>query len=234
MSVNYGSPARPGIDDISFTFKRGERVAVVGASGAGKSTLIHLLLGFIRPSVGRILIDDEPLDDLAQDDWRRQTAWIGQTPMLFSGTIRQNIALAQPDTGDDTIETAARHAGVLEFAAKKESGLQTEVGEQGKALSMGQAQRVALARAFLKDAPLLLLDEPTASLDIATEAGILTDLNHWSRGRTMLMATHRPAPLDLVDRVIILKQGRLVAQGSYAELKKTHGDLLPKENERPS
>jgi ATP-binding cassette subfamily C protein CydD len=97
---------------------------------------------------------------------------------------------------------------------------------------MGQAQRVALARAFLKNAPLLLLDEPTASLDIATEAGILTDLNHWSRGRTVFMATHRPAPLDLVDRVIILKQGRLVAQGSYAELKKTHGDLLPKENER--
>jgi len=148
--------------------------------------------------------------------------------MLFSGTIRENIALAQPDAGDETIETAARHAGVLEFTAQKDLGLLTAVGEQGKALSMGQAQRVALARAFLKNAPLLLLDEPTASLDIATEAGILTDLNHWSRGRTVLMATHRPAPLDLVDRVLILKQGRLVAQGTYAELKRTHGELLPK------
>jgi ATP-binding cassette subfamily C protein CydD len=227
VSVHYGTPSRSGIDDISFTLKRGEQVAVVGASGAGKSTLIHLLLGFIRPSSGRILIDGVPLDNLAQDDWRRQTAWIGQNPMLFSGTIRENIALARPDAGDGTIETAARYAGVLEFAQKRDSGLLTEVGEQGKALSMGQAQRVALARAFLKDAPLLLLDEPTASLDTDTEAGILTDLSHWGRGRTVLMATHRPAPLALMDRVIILEQGRLVAQASYAELKKTHGELLP-------
>jgi len=228
VSMHYGSPSRPGIDNISFTLRRGEKVAVVGASGAGKSTLIHLLLGFIRPDRGTILIDDVPLGDLLQNDWRRQAAWIGQNPMLFSGTIRENISLSRPDADDGRIETAARQAGVMEFAAKRESGLDAQVGEQGKALSMGQAQRVALARAFLKDAPLLLLDEPTASLDTATEARILTDLDHWSQGRTILMATHRPAPLALADRILILKQGRMVAQGSYPELKKTHGDLLPK------
>jgi ATP-binding cassette, subfamily C, bacterial CydD len=227
VSVHYGSAARPGIADISFTLHKGERVALVGASGAGKSTLIHLLLGFIRPTSGRILIDGVPLERLNPEAWRRLTAWVAQRPMLFSGSIKENIALARPEVEDQHIEAAARQAGVMAFAAQKERRLDTEVGEQGKNLSMGQAQRVALARAFLTDAPLLLLDEPTASLDTATESAILADLRRWSRGRTMLMATHRPAPLALADRIMILKQGRLVAQGSYAELAETHAELLP-------
>ena len=202
-------------------------MALVGASGAGKSTLIHLLLGFIRPTSGRILIDGVPLERLNPEAWRRLTAWVAQRPMLFSGSIKENIALARPEVEDQHIEAAARQAGVMAFAAQKERRLDTEVGEQGKNLSMGQAQRVALARAFLTDAPLLLLDEPTASLDTATESAILADLRRWSRGRTMLMATHRPAPLALADRIMILKQGRLVAQGSYAELAETHAELLP-------
>ncbi len=227
VSVHYGSPVRSGIDTVSFTCKRGERIAVVGASGAGKSTLIHLLLGFIQPTQGRILVDGMPLDGLSQKHWRSQSAWIGQSPMLFSGTVRENIGLARPDAGDGLIETAARNAGVLEFTAQKASGLNTQVGEQGKRLSLGQAQRVALARAFLKDAPLLLLDEPTASLDTRTEAQILAELNRWCLGRTLIMATHRPAPLALADRILILEKGRLVADGNYAELKQTHGHLLP-------
>jgi ATP-binding cassette, subfamily C, bacterial CydD len=227
VSVDYGSPARAGVENICFTLNQGEQVAVVGASGAGKSTLIHLLLGFIRPGSGRILFDGRPMDDLAREDWRRRIAWIGQNPMLFSGSIKDNIVLACPDAGAERIAQAARYAGVAEFAAQKADGLDSAVGEQGRALSMGQAQRVALARAFLKDAPLLLLDEPTASLDTGTEARILADLKRWSRGRTVFMATHRPAPLALVDRILILQQGRLVAQGSYAQLQQTHGGLLP-------
>jgi ATP-binding cassette, subfamily C, bacterial CydCD len=227
VSVRYGARSRPGIDSISFAIKGGEKIAVVGASGAGKSTLIHLLLGFIQPTAGRILIDGEPLSEFSQSDWRRQTAWIGQNPMLFSGAVRENISLARPDAEDDQIEAAARLAGVMEFAAQKKSGLDSEVGEQGRRLSMGQAQRVALARAFLKNAPLLLLDEPTASLDACTEAQILADLNRWGRDRTIVMATHRAAPLALADRILILEQGRLVADGSYAALQKSHGHLLP-------
>jgi ATP-binding cassette, subfamily C, bacterial CydCD len=228
VSAHYGTPERPGVDSVSFTLKRGERIAVVGASGAGKSTLIHLLLGFIQPTGGRILIDGMPLQELSQNHWRGQTAWIGQNPMLFSGTIRENIGLARPDdAGDSPIETAARHAGVLEFTATKSAGLETEVGELGKRLSMGQAQRVALARAIFKNAPLLLLDEPTASLDIHTENRILRELKSWSRGRTLFMTTHRPEPLALADRILILEKGKLVADGTLAELKKTHGHLLP-------
>ena len=228
VSVHYGSPSRSGLAGISFTIQPGEQVAIAGASGAGKSTLINLLLGFVSPADGRILIDGLPLESLSQDEWRRRVAWIGQNPMLFRGSIRENIALAQPDAGDDRITTAARRAGVMQFAAQRESALDARLGEQGKGLSAGQAQRVALARAFLKDAPLLLLDEPTASLDTATEKAILSDLAGWARGRTVLMATHRPAPLALADRILILKQGRLVADGKYEELCKTHGKLLPK------
>jgi ATP-binding cassette, subfamily C, bacterial CydCD len=228
VSVHYATRPRPSIDDISFTIKNGEKIALVGASGAGKSTLIHLLLGFIQPTAGRILIDGVPQKELSQSDWRRQIAWIGQSPMLFSGAVRDNIRLARPEAEEDQIETAARHAGVMEFTAQKESGLGSEVGEQGRRLSLGQAQRVALARGFLKQAPLLLLDEPTASLDICTEARILADLKSWAQGKTLVMATHRPAPLALADRILIFEQGRLVADGTYAELQRSHGHLLPK------
>lgn len=227
VCVEYGRAGQQALSGIENTIEKGERIAVVGASGSGKSTLIHLLLGFITPTNGQILIDGIPLTDLDIDAWRRYCAWIGQHPMLFTGTLWENIALARPEATAAQIEAAARRAGVLEFAGRTEDGLDTMVGEQGLGLSVGQAQRVALARAFAKDAPLLLLDEPTASLDKATEAQILDDLDGWSRDRTLLIATHRPAALTLVDRIMILKKGELVAQGDYETLKRTHGELLP-------
>lgn len=146
--------------------------------------------------------------------------------MLFGGSLKENIALARPQATDSQIFTAARQAGVMEFAARLEAGLETRVGEQGLGLSAGQAQRVALARAFIKNAPLLLLDEPTANLDKPTEAGILAALDAWCAERTLLIATHRPAALALVDRIIVLKQGSIVAQGSYAILKENYGQFL--------
>lgn len=228
VSVNYGPKALRGIQDVNITLQRGEHVAVVGESGAGKSTLIHLLLGFVTPTNGQILIDHTPLNKIDLDSWRCQVAWIGQAPMLFSGSLRENISLAKPSAPDAQIRNAAQRAGVMAFAEKRKKGLLYKIGEQGKGLSMGQAQRVALARAFLKDAPLLLLDEPTASLDTTTEKQILTDLQPWSRGRTVLMATHRPAALTWVDRIIVLKAGCIVAQGSYTELTANCPELLPR------
>ncbi len=229
IGVQYHRTGQRGLHGIDITIEKGERVAVVGESGAGKSTLIHLLLGFLSPSSGRILIDGRPLGDMDIDAWRRHCAWIGQQPMLFGGSLRENITLARPDATDRQIDSAAQRAGVLEFAIQWENGLDTSVEEQGLGLSMGQAQRVALARAVVKDAPLLLLDEPTASLDKETEARILSDLDRWSKGRTLLIATHRPAALALADRILLLHKGELVAQGDYDAVKRTHGELLPRD-----
>lgn len=229
VGVKYLQGGRRGLSGLDFTIAQGEKIAVVGQSGAGKSTLIHLLLGFVAPSTGRILLDQIPLSDLDITQWRRQCAWIGQNPMLFSGSLKENIALARPDAPDARIREAARRAGVLEFSQQLERGLDTLVGEQGSGLSAGQAQRVALARAFIKEAPLLLLDEPTASLDKTTEAGILGDLQQWIGDRTLIFATHRPAGLSLADRILVLENGEVVVEGDYATLKITHGGLLPKE-----
>lgn len=228
VSVNYGPNALRGIHNVTITLQKGEHVAIVGESGAGKSTLIHLLLGFVTPTKGQILIDNFSLHEINLDAWRRQIAWIGQSSMLFSGSLKENISLAKPTALDSQIQMAAQRAGVMAFAEKRKEGLLYKIGEQGKGLSMGQAQRVALARAFLKDAPLLLLDEPTASLDTATEKQILTDLQRWSQGRTVLIATHRPAALTLVDRIIVLKAGLVVAEGTYAELSANCRELLPR------
>jgi ATP-binding cassette subfamily C protein CydD len=229
VGVQYLKAGQHGLRAIDATIIQGERIAVVGQSGSGKSTLIHLLLGFIRPSDGDILMNGTPFAQVDIETWRRHCAWIGQHPMLFSGTLRENIALAGPDATDAQVEAASRRAGVSEFADRWPRGLNTVVGEQGLGLSVGQAQRVALARAYVKDAPLMLLDEPTASLDKATEDRIIQDLDHWSRGRTLVMATHRPAPLSLADRIILLDNGKLAAQGDYETLKQTHGALLPEE-----
>jgi ATP-binding cassette subfamily C protein CydD len=227
ISVQYDRTGQHGLKTINTTIQKGERIAVVGHSGAGKSTLIHLLLGFVAPSNGRLLVNGRSLADMNIDTWRRHCAWIGQNPMLFGGTVKANIALARKNATVHKIESAARRAGVLEFSDRWDKGLDTVVGEQGLGLSMGQAQRVALARAFVKDAPLLLLDEPTASLDKATEKRILKDLDRWCEGRTLLIATHRPAALALADRILLLYQGELVAEGNYDTLKRSHGELLP-------
>jgi ATP-binding cassette subfamily C protein CydD len=226
VSVRYRRTDQQGLKRIDLTIAQGERIAVVGESGAGKSTLIHLLLGFVTPTDGRILLDHRPLTDIDITAWRRHCAWIGQRPMIFTGTLKDNIAMARSEPTEEQIEAAARKAGVLEFADRWESGLDTVVGEQGLGLSVGQAQRVALARAFIQDALLLLLDEPTASLDRSTEAEILSNLAEWSRGRTVVMATHRPAALALADRILILKKGELISQGDYQHLKQMHGELL--------
>ena len=164
-------PARgPALNGLSFRVPAGETLVLAGPSGAGKSTVIEILLGFVRPDRGRVTINGADIADLVPQALARLTAWIGQRPVLFAGTIRDNIRFARPEATDAEVEEAARSARVSEFAAALPDGLDTRVGEGGYGLSGGQAQRVAIARAFLKNAPLLLLDEPTAHLDPATEA----------------------------------------------------------------
>jgi ATP-binding cassette subfamily C protein CydD len=229
VSLDYGRDRRRALDGLDLTIRRGDRIAVVGESGAGKSSLIHLLLGFVAPTAGRITVDGIPLDGKTARSLRRHCAWAGQSPMLFCGTIRENIALSAPDAHGGNIATAARLAGVDRFSRHYPDGLDAPVGEQGRGLSAGQAQRVALARALAKQAPVLLLDEPTASLDKRTEADIIADLRAWPAECTMIIATHRRAALALADRILILRGGKVVARGSYGQLTRTHNELLPED-----
>lgn len=218
LYLAYEKGKRPALHGVSFQLKYGEKVALVGASGAGKTTILNLLLGFLDPDQGSITVNETPLADLPPESWRQHLGWIGQNPILFHGTIRDNIRLGRPQASEDELEQAARSARVLDFALHLPGGLDTLVGEQGLGLSRGQAQRVALARAFLKDAPILLLDEPTSGLDSKNERLVMSALEKLSSGRTVLMLTHRLANIEKADRIMVLEEGRIVEQGTYAEL----------------
>jgi ATP-binding cassette subfamily C protein CydD len=218
LYLAYEEGKRPALHGVSLQLKYGDKVALVGASGAGKTTILNLLLGFMDPDQGSITVNETPLADLPPESWRQHLGWIGQNPILFHGTIRDNIRLGRPQASEDELEQAARSARVLDFALHLPGGLDTLVGEQGLGLSRGQAQRVALARAFLKDAPILLLDEPTSGLDSENERLVMTALEKLSSGRTVLMLTHRLANIEKADRIMVLEEGRIVEQGTYGEL----------------
>ncbi|GBC61931.1 thiol reductant ABC exporter subunit CydD [Desulfonema ishimotonii] len=221
----YENGRRPALRGVTLDLKPGERVAVVGASGAGKTTLLNLLLGFLQPDQGEIRISGTPLSRISPEIWHRQIAWIGQNPALFHGTIRENILMDRPEADEDAVWRAAESAGVARFARHLPDGLDTRVGEQNIGLSRGQAQRVALARAWLRDAPLLLLDEPTAALDAETEAEISDALDRLSRGKTLLALTHRLTHIRRFDRIVVLAQGRIAEQGTYDDLMAAGGSF---------
>jgi ATP-binding cassette subfamily C protein CydD len=218
VCLGYDNGRLPALRGASFDLKTGEQVTLVGASGAGKTTILNLLLGFLRPDKGRILVNEIPLAALPRDSWRARIAWIGQQPVLFHGTIKENILLGRPHASAGEIEQAACRAGVLDFSVALPEGLDTLVGEQGQGLSRGQAQRVALARAFVKDAPILLLDEPTAGLDVENEMLVIRALKEFCRDRTVLTLTHRLVNIKQADRILVLDNGSVVEQGTYLEL----------------
>ena len=176
--------------------------------------MIEILLGFVRPSEGRVTLNGADIADLVPAALSRLTAWIGQKPVLFAGSLRENIRFARPEATDDEVEEAARFARVDGFAATLPNGLDTEIGEGGYGLSGGQAQRVAIARAMLKNAPILLLDEPTAHLDPATESEVLDSLRRLTLGRTTILVTHSAAAHEwnqgIGGRRIDLRDGRVV------------------------
>jgi ATP-binding cassette subfamily C protein CydD len=198
----------PALDGLSFFVAPGEMLVLAGPSGAGKSSVIELLLGFVRPTEGRILLNGHDIADIVPEALSKLTAWIGQKPTLFAGTIRENIAFARPDATTAEVEEAARLARITDFTEDLPDGLDTVIGEGGFGLSGGQAQRVAIGRAFLKNAPLLLLDEPTAHLDPATEADVLASLKRLALGRTVVMASHSVAAHAFGGRRLDLRHGR--------------------------
>jgi ATP-binding cassette subfamily C protein CydD len=214
----YDQGRRPVLEGISLHLAPGERLALVGASGAGKTTLLHLLLGFQTPGAGSIRANGVDLETLDPEDWRRHLAWIGQNPVLFHGSLEANIRMGNPQASAEALAAAVKAARVDEFARRLPHGLDTPVGEKGVGLSRGQIQRVALARAFLKDAPLLLLDEPTTGLDAENEVLVLDAMQALTSGRTVLYATHRLENLPRAERIVVLEDGRIAAQGTHADL----------------
>lgn len=210
--VNFSyRPDRPAITDVSFEIPAGAHVGIAGHTGAGKSTIISLLLRLYDPASGRILLDGVDLRDLALKDLRNQFAIVLQEPVLFSATIGENIAYARPGAKQADIEAAARAANAHDFISRLERGYDTEVGERGLQLSGGERQRISLARAFLKDAPVLILDEPTSSVDVKTESQIIEGLERLMKGRTSFMIAHRLSTLELCDVRLEINGGKLTS-----------------------
>ncbi|MET7692593.1 thiol reductant ABC exporter subunit CydD [Streptomyces sp. NPDC005483] len=206
VTVRYPGRSGDAVTDLSFEVEPGETVALVGPSGAGKSTLLNVLLGFVRPAEGRVRIGGTDLAETDLEEWRSRVAWVPQRPQLFAGTIAENVRLARPDADEAAVRRALGDAGALEFVDALPLGVDTVLGEDGAGLSAGQRQRLALARAFLADRPVLLLDEPTAALDGATEAEVVAAVRRLAAGRTVLLVVHRPALLAVADRVVRLAE----------------------------
>jgi thiol reductant ABC exporter CydD subunit len=204
LTVRYPGRTSAALLGLDLEVHPGEVVAVVGPSGCGKSTLLSVLLRFREPDAGRVLVGELDLTEIDPEAWRQRIGWVGQRPYLFAASVADNIRLGRPDATDDEVRDAARRAAAEDFIRELPEGFATMLGERGVGLSVGQRQRVAIARAFLRDAPLLLLDEPTASLDAVAEGAVIESLTSLTRGRTVLLTSHRPALFTRADRVVVL------------------------------
>jgi ATP-binding cassette subfamily B protein len=220
-NVQFAYPARPEIqalDGVSLSIAPGETVAFVGPSGAGKTTIIQLLLRFYDPQSGAIRLDGKDISALAREDFRQEIALVPQDPVIFATSARENIRFGRPDATDAEVEAAARAAAAHDFISALPEGYDAQVGERGVMLSGGQKQRIAIARAILRDAPILLLDEATSALDAESERAVQQAVDDLSQGRTTLIVAHRLATVKKADRIIVLDQGRIVAQGPHDAL----------------
>ncbi|MGX1629680.1 thiol reductant ABC exporter subunit CydD [Streptomyces albidoflavus] len=206
VTVRYPGRDAPAVREATFTVEPGETVALVGPSGCGKTTLLQAALGFVAPAEGRVTVGGTDLAEVDREQWHQRIAWVPQRPQLFAGTVAENVRLARPDASEAEVALALEQAGAREFVAGLPAGAETELGEDGAGLSAGQRQRVALARAFLADRPVLLLDEPTASLDGASEEAVVEAVRRLAVGRTVLLVVHRPALLAVADRVVRLDE----------------------------
>lgn len=225
LTVRYGEDERAALEAVSADFSAARHVAIVGASGAGKSTLAHALVGLLAPESGEVLIGDKPLDDANRLAWRRRTALVSQDPVLFNETIADNLRLAKPGASEVELWECLRAADA-DFVSRLPDGLETVVGERGARLSGGERQRVALARALLAKPALLVLDEPTSALDPAGETAIIQSLKMLKPGTRVVTISHRPALARAANHIVVLREGRVVAEGTWAELDGAERDAI--------
>lgn len=223
VRFTYGGATAPALDGVSFTAPAGRTTAIVGPSGAGKSTLLALLLRHHDPDGGRVLLGGRPAAEYSLDALRRGVAVVSQETYLFHATIADNLRMARPGATDDDLAAAARTAGVHDEIAALPDGYATVLGERGATLSGGQRQRLALARALLADAPVLVLDEATSSVDERREAGIVRELLDAAGDRTVLVVAHRLAAVRHADRIVVLDAGRVDAVGVHTGLVEAGG-----------
>jgi ATP-binding cassette subfamily C protein CydCD len=218
LSFGYGGTRAPVLSDISLNLAHGETVALVGESGAGKTTCANLLMRFWDPQRGKVSVGGCDIRDLPIEALRRKITLLAQDVYLFNGTIADNIRLGRPDATDIEIERAARLAQAHEFIAALPKGYATPCGERGTRLSGGQRQRIAIARAFLRDAPVLIMDEAVSNLDTENELALRQAMNEVRRGRTVLIIAHRPSTIRGADRILVLEDGRIVEEGTHEVL----------------
>jgi len=218
-NVSFGyEPGRLVLRDISLYANPGETIAIVGATGAGKSTLVSLIPRFADPATGRVMLDDTDVRELRIEDLRRQVAWVPQEAFLFPLSVADNIRYGRPRAGLEEVEAAASAADAHEFIQHLPNGYQTLLGERGMTLSGGERQRLAIARALLVDAPVLILDEPTSSLDAETDDRLQGALRRICEDRTVFVIAHRLATIQRATRVIVLDHGEVVEEGSHEDL----------------
>lgn len=213
VSFSYPGQSTPSLRNVSFSIKPGEKVAILGRIGSGKTTLEKLILGLYRPTEGAVLVDRIDLRQIDPTELRRQIGYVQQDVMLFYGSLRENITLGVPLAEDQAIVKAAEIGGILSLVNEHPQGFDMLVGERGESLSGGQRQGVAIARAVINDPPILLLDEPTSSMDYSSEDGIKRRLTEFARDKTVLLISHRTSLLDLADRIIVMDGGRIMADG---------------------
>ena len=225
-SVSFAYPSRPdrqALDAVSLAVKPGETVAFVGPSGAGKTTVMQMIQRFYDPHEGAIKLDGVDLREMQREDFRSQIAVVPQDPVIFSGSARDNIRFGRPEASDAEVEAAAKAAAAHEFIEALSEGYDTKLGERGVMLSGGQKQRVAIARAILRDAPVLLLDEATSALDAESERAVQEAVEHLSKNRTTLIVAHRLATVKKADRIVVMQDGAVVAEGTHDALVAENG-----------
>ena len=218
MTFHYGEHETPLYRGLDVTIRGGERVGLVGRSGSGKTTFVKLIQRLYDVTAGRVLVDGQDVSLATQASLRSQIAIVQQEPVLFHRTLAENIAYARPGASMTEIEKAARLANADGFIARLPKGYQTLVGERGVKLSGGERQRIALARAFLADAPILILDEATSSLDSESEALIQQAMDRLMEGRTAIVIAHRLSTVRTLDRILVFAEGEIVEEGRHAEL----------------